>query len=108
MDILSLEVFSRKKVIRTRLKRHNFGIFQLVVFERREPSGILRAKIYSKSELGLLFSANRFFIYFSVCSELISLCILRICFSISDCFFKIAVTLSKISSIIISVLRLTL
>ena len=39
---------SRRKVIRTRLKRHNFGIFRLVVFERRQPFGILRTKIYSK------------------------------------------------------------
>ena len=39
---------SRKKVIRTRLKRHNFGIFQFVVFERCEPFCILRTKIHSK------------------------------------------------------------
>ena len=41
-------------------------------------------------------------------SSFFSFCILSICFSNFDCLFKIAVTLSKISSIIISVLRLTL
>ena len=50
---------SRKKVIRTRLKRHNFGIFQFVVFERREIIeyfNTAKAEIHlSKSEFGLLF-----------------------------------------------------
>ena len=39
---------SRKKVIRTRLKRHNFGIFWLVIFARRQPCFIFRTKICSK------------------------------------------------------------
>ena len=43
-----VSMLSRRKVIRTRLKRHNFDIFRLVVFERRQPFGILRTKIYSK------------------------------------------------------------
>ena len=47
-DMYNRSKASRRKVIRTRLKRHNFGIFRLVVFERRQPFGILRTKIYSK------------------------------------------------------------
>ncbi len=47
-DMYNCSKASRRKVIRTRLKRHNFGIFRLVVFERRQPFGILRTKIYSK------------------------------------------------------------
>ena len=39
---------SRKRVTRTRLKRHNFGIFWLVIFARRQPYCIFRAKICSK------------------------------------------------------------
>ena len=41
-------VGSRKRVIRTRLKRHNFGIFWLVIFARRQPCCIFRTKICSK------------------------------------------------------------
>lgn len=39
---------SRKRVTRTRLKRHNFGIFWLVIFARRQPCFIFRTKICSK------------------------------------------------------------
>ena len=39
---------SRKRVIRTRLKRHNFGIFWFVIFVRRQPYCIFRTKICSK------------------------------------------------------------
>ena len=39
---------SRKRVIRTRLKRYNFGIFRFVIFARRQPCCIFRTKIYSK------------------------------------------------------------
>ena len=66
-------LFSRRKVIRTRLKRHNFGIFRLVVFERRQPFGILRTKILAQNRSSnYFFSANRFkvlpFIY-TLCHE---------------------------------------
>ena len=39
---------NRKRIIRTRLKRHNFGIFRLVIFARRQPCCIFRTKICSK------------------------------------------------------------
>ena len=39
---------NRKRIIRTRLKRHNFGIFQFVIFARRQPCCIFRTKICSK------------------------------------------------------------
>ena len=39
---------SRKRVTRTHLKRHNFGIFWLVIFARRQPCFIFRTKICSK------------------------------------------------------------
>ena len=39
---------NRKRVTRTRLKRHNFGIFWLVIFARRQPYCIFRTKICSK------------------------------------------------------------
>ena len=41
-------VLNRKRIIRTRLKRHNFGIFRLVIFARRQPCCIFRTKICSK------------------------------------------------------------
>ena len=43
-----LDTASRKRVIRTRLKRHNFGIFRFVIFARRQPCCIFRTKICSK------------------------------------------------------------
>ena len=46
--------------------------------------------------------------HFFVSSSFSSACIRRSSFSVSACFFKISVTLSKMSSIIISVFRLTL
>ena len=34
--VFDSRVPNRKRIIRTRLKRHNFGIFRLVIFARRQ------------------------------------------------------------------------
>ena len=57
-DMYNRSKASRRKVIRTRLKRHNFGIFRLVVFERRQPFGILRTKILAQNSI--LFRSQNF------------------------------------------------
>ena len=46
--VFNSRVPNRKRIIRTRLKRHNFGIFRLVIFARRQPCCIFRTKICSK------------------------------------------------------------